>query len=216
MGLGWVTTMIQQGLVGLASIQTVLQQKLSRSHLKSLTQTGLKSLFAENRLTVDNLSYRYPLSNKDTLKNVSFNIKARTGNWTTRTYRFRQINSCQWIEPLFGHGKRVHFCWKQDLAELSDNDIRTCIRKSNSRGLFCFQTLLKTTSDFLKLLMNQKVQNIFPKNLRSAAMEEEVGRFPRTGKNNGWRKRHNALRWTKAENQPGKGYVETLQPADSG
>ena len=75
MGLGWVTTMIQQGLVGLASIQTVLQQELSRSHLKSLTQTGLKSLFAENRLTVDNLNYRYPLSNKDTLKNVSFNIK---------------------------------------------------------------------------------------------------------------------------------------------
>ena len=52
MGLGWVTTMIQQGLVGLSSIQTVLQQKVPRSQLKSLPKTMLKSLFAENELTV--------------------------------------------------------------------------------------------------------------------------------------------------------------------
>ena len=35
MGLGWVTTMFQQGLIGLTSIQTVLQQDLPRANLTS-------------------------------------------------------------------------------------------------------------------------------------------------------------------------------------
>ena len=128
MGLGWVTTMIQQGLVGLASIQTVLQQKLSRSHLKSLTQTGLKTLFSENRLTVDNLSYRYPLSNKDTLKNVSFNIKPGQVIGLLGRIGSGKSTLVNGLNRYLDMGKGSIFVGKQDLAELSDNDIRTCIR----------------------------------------------------------------------------------------
>ncbi|GIT71749.1 MAG: hypothetical protein Ct9H300mP28_15630 [Pseudomonadota bacterium] len=57
---------------------------------------------------------------------------------------------------------------------------------------------------------NTSVKSFFP-----AAMEEEVGRFPEQEKTMVGEKGI-MLSVDKTENQPGKGYVETLQPADSG
>ena len=177
MGLGWVTTMIQQGLVGLASIQTVLQQKLSRSHLKSLTQTGLKSLFAENRLTVDNLSYRYPLSNKDTLKNVSFNIKPGQVIGLLGRIGSGKSTLVNGLNRYLDMGKESIFVGNQDLAELSDNDIRTCIRTVTQEP-FLFSDTVENNIRFTEAINESESPEHFRKILRSAAMEEEVGRFP--------------------------------------
>ena len=177
MGLGWVTTMIQQGLVGLASIQTVLQQKLSRSHLKSLPQTGLKSLFAENRLTVDNLSYRYPLSNKDTLKNVSFNIKPGQVIGLLGRIGSGKSTLVNGLNRYLDMGKGSIFVGNQDLAELSDNDIRTCIRTVTQEP-FLFSDTVENNIRFTEAINESESPEHFRKILRSAAMEEEVGRFP--------------------------------------
>ena len=177
MGLGWVTTMIQQGLVGLASIQTVLQQKLSRSHLKSLTQKGLKSLFAENRLTVDNLSYRYPLSNKDTLKNVSFNIKPGQVIGLLGRIGSGKSTLVNGLNRYLDMGKGAIFVGKQDLAELSDNDIRSCIRTVTQEP-FLFSDTVENNIRFSEAINESESPEHFRKILRSAAMEEEVGRFP--------------------------------------
>lgn len=177
MGLGWVTTMIQQGLVGLASIQTVLQQKLSRSHLKSLPQTGLKSLFAENRLTVDNLSYRYPLSNKDTLKNVSFNIKPGQVLGLLGRIGSGKSTLVNGLNRYLDMGKGSIFVGNQDLAELSDNDIRTCIRTVTQEP-FLFSDTVENNIRFTEAINESESPENFRKILRSAAMEEEVGRFP--------------------------------------
>ncbi len=177
MGLGWVTTMIQQGLVGLASIQTVLQQKLPRSHLKSLPQARLKSLFAENRLTVDNLSYRYPLSNKDTLKNVSFNIKPGQVIGLLGRIGSGKSTLVNGLNRYLDMGKGSIFVGKQDLAELSDNDIRTCIRTVTQEP-FLFSDTVENNIRFSEAINESKNPEHFRKILRSAAMEEEVGRFP--------------------------------------
>ena len=177
MGLGWVTTMIQQGLVGLASIQTVLQQKLSRSHLKSLPQTGLKSLFAENRLTVDNLSYRYPLSNKDALKNLSFNIKPGQVIGLLGRIGSGKSTLVNGLNRYLDMGKGAIFVGKQDLAELSDNDIRTCIRTVTQEP-FLFSDTVENNIRFSEAINESESPEHFRKILRSAAMEEEVGRFP--------------------------------------
>ena len=177
MGLGWVTTMIQQGLVGLASIQTVLQQKLPRSHLKSLPQTGLKSLFAENRLTVDKLSYRYPLSNKDTLKNVSFNIKPGQVIGLLGRIGSGKSTLVNGLNRYLDMGKGSIFVGNQDLAELSDNDIRTCIRTVTQEP-FLFSDTVENNIRFSEAINESESPKHFRKILRSAAMEEEVGRFP--------------------------------------
>ena len=177
MGLGWVTTMIQQGLVGLASIQTVLQQKLSRSHLKSLTQTGLKSLFAENRLTVDNLSYRYPLSNKDALKNLSFNIKPGQVIGLLGRIGSGKSTLVNGLNRYLDMGKGAIFVGKQDLAELSDNDIRTCIRTVTQEP-FLFSDTVENNIRFSEAINESESVEHLRNILRSAAMEEEIGRFP--------------------------------------
>ena len=177
MGLGWVTTMIQQGLVGLASIQTVLQQKLPRSHLKSLSQTRLKSLFAENRLTVDNLSYRYPLSNKDTLKNVSFNIKPGQVIGLLGRIGSGKSTLVNGLNRYLEMGKGYIFVGKRDLAELSDNDIRTCIRTVTQEP-FLFSDTIENNIRFSEAIHESESPERFRNILRSAAMEEEVGRFP--------------------------------------
>ena len=177
MGLGWVTTMIQQGLVGLASIQTVLQQKLPRSHLKSLSQTRLKSLFAENRLTVDNLSYRYPLSNKDTLKNVSFNIKPGQVIGLLGRIGSGKSTLVNGLNRYLDMGNGYIFVGKQDLDELSDNDIRTCIRTVTQEP-FLFSDTVENNIRFSEAIHESESPEHFRNILRSAAMEEEVGRFP--------------------------------------
>ena len=177
MGLGWVTTMIQQGLVGLASIQTVLQQKLPRSHLKSFPQTELKSLFAENRLTVDKLSYRYPLSNKDTLKNVSFNIKPGQVIGLLGRIGSGKSTLVNGLNRYLDMGKGSIFVGNQDLAELSDNDIRTCIRTVTQEP-FLFSDTVENNIRFTEAINESESPEHFRKILHSAAMEEEVGRFP--------------------------------------
>ena len=177
MGLGWVTTMIQQGLVGLASIQTVLQQKLPRSHLKSLSQTRLKSLFAENRLTVDNLSFRYPLSNKDTLKNVSFNIKPGQVIGLLGRIGSGKSTLVNGLNRYLDMGKGYIFVGKRDLAELSDNDIRTCIRTVTQEP-FLFSETVENNIRFSEAIHESESPEHFRNILRSASMEEEVWRFP--------------------------------------
>ena len=143
MGLGWLTTMIQQGFIGLSSIQTVLQQEVPRRQLKSLPQAGLKSLFAENKLTVDNLSYRYPFSNKDTLKNVSFNIKPGQVIGLLGRIGSGKSTLVNGLNRYLDMGKGAIFVGKQDLAELSDNDIRSCIRTVSQEPFLFSDTVVK-------------------------------------------------------------------------
>jgi len=181
MGLGWLTTMIQQGLVGLASIQTVLQQKLTRSHFKSLPQTGLKSLFAENKLTVSNLSYRYPSSNKDTLKNINFNIKPGQVIGLLGRIGSGKSTLVNGLNRYLDMGKGSIFVGKQDLAELSDSDIRTCIRTVTQEP-FLFSDTVENNIRFSETTNESESPEHFKKILRSAAMEEEVERFPKQEK----------------------------------
>ncbi len=177
MGLGWVTTMIQQGLVGLSSIQTVFEQKLTRSHLKSLPQKRLKSLFAENRLTVDNLSYSYPLSKKDTLKNVTFKINPGQVIGLLGRIGAGKTSLVNGLNRYLDMGKGAIFVGKQDLAELSDNDIRTCIR-TVTQDPFLFSDTVESNIRFSEGINESDSPEHFQKILRSVAIEEEVGRFP--------------------------------------
>jgi len=175
-GLGWLTTMVQQGLVGLTSIQTVLQQKLPRSHLKSLPEKALKSLMAENRLTVENLSYRYPLSKKDTLKKISFNINPGEVIGLLGRIGSGKSTLVNGLNRYLDMGKGSIFVGKQDLAELSDNDIRTFIRTVTQEP-FLFSDTVENNIRFSEEINESESREYFQKTIRSAAMEKELGRF---------------------------------------
>ena len=180
-GLGWVTTMIQQGLVGLSSIQTVLQQELPRSHLKSLPQKGLNSLFTENSLRVINLSYRYPFNNKDTLKNVSFNIEQGQVIGLLGRIGSGKSTLVNGLNRYLDVGKGSIFVGNQDLAELSDNDIRTYIRTVTQEP-FLFSDTVENNIRFSEANNELESPEKFQIILNSSALEEEVRRFPKQEK----------------------------------
>ncbi len=180
-GLGWVTTMIQQGLVGLSSIQTVLQQELPRSHLKSLPQKGLNSLFTENSLRVINLSYRYPFNNKDTLKNLSFNIEQGQVIGLLGRIGSGKSTLVNGLNRYLDVGKGSIFVGNQDLAELSDNDIRTSIRTVTQEP-FLFSDTVENNIRFSEANNELESPEKFQIILNSSALEEEVRRFPKQEK----------------------------------
>ncbi len=180
-GLGWVTTMIQQGLLGLSSIQTILQQELPRSHLKSIPKKGLKTLFTENSLSVDNLSYRYPLSNKDTLKNVSFNIEPGQVMGLLGRIGSGKSTLVNGLNRYLDVGKGSIFVGNQDLAELSDNDIRSSIRTVTQEP-FLFSDTIENNIRFSEAINELESPEQFRNILHLAAIEEEVERFPKREK----------------------------------
>ena len=58
MGLGWVTTMFQQGMVGLASGQSVLQQPEPFAGRQSLPEAQQKNLFQDSLISFHAYSKR--------------------------------------------------------------------------------------------------------------------------------------------------------------
>ena len=177
MGLGWVSTMIQQGLVGLSSIQTVLQQKLPRTNIESLPQNELKSLFTEKGLAVNNLSYRYPMSKKDALQNICCQINPGQVIGLLGRIGSGKSTLVNGLNRYLDMGTGSIFIGKKDLAELSDNDIRSCIRTVTQEP-FLFSDSVENNIRFSEDLDNIENLEHFRNIIRAAALEDEVARFP--------------------------------------
>ena len=181
MGLGWVTTMFQQGLIGLTSIQTVLQQDLPRAKLLPLPEPKRKKLFAENGLRVKNLNYRYPDGNKDVLRKINFTIRpgqiigvlGRIGSG--KSTLVNALNRYLDISP------GSIFLGEQDLASLSDNDLRTSVRTVTQEP-FLFSDTVENNVTFADADYDSIDPEHFREILRAAALETEVARFPKKEK----------------------------------
>ena len=181
MGLGWVTTMFQQGLIGLTSIQTVLQQDLPRAKLLQLPEPERKKLFVENGLRVKNLNYRYPDGNKDVLRKINFTIRpgqiigvlGRIGSG--KSTLVNALNRYLDISP------GSIFLGEQDLASLSDNDLRTSVRTVTQEP-FLFSDTVENNVTFADADYDSIDPEHFREILLAAALETEVARFPKKEK----------------------------------
>jgi len=74
MGLGWVLTVFQQGFVGIASIQTIMDRKGIDDELEDLSNSKISSLFNKG-IRIENLTYKYHDADKPVLKKITFKIK---------------------------------------------------------------------------------------------------------------------------------------------
>ena len=176
MGLGWVTTMFQQGLVGLTSIQTVLQQDLPRANLISLPEKKLKSLFAEGGLKVNNLSYHYPESKKDVLRHINFSIHPGQVIGVLGRIGSGKSTLVNGLNRYLDMGKGSIYLGDQDLATLSDKDVRTCIRTVTQLP-FLFSDTAENNINFALENGDSDDRELFQKILYSAALDKEVARF---------------------------------------
>jgi ATP-binding cassette subfamily B multidrug efflux pump len=181
MGLGWVTTMFQQGLIGLTSIQTILQQDLPRAKLLPLQEPKRAKLFAENGLSVKNLNYRYPDGNKDVLRKINFTIhpgqiigvlgRIGSGKSTLVNALNRYID----IRP------GSIFLGEHDLSTLSDNDLRTSIRTVTQEP-FLFSDTVENNVTFADTDYDSVDPEHFREILSAVSLDTEVARFPKQEK----------------------------------
>ncbi|USD59579.1 ABC transporter ATP-binding protein [Vibrio sp. SCSIO 43140] len=73
MALGRIATIYQRGMVGITSVQTILNADIPEIDTQTLPSSKIESLKGQT-LSVRNLSYRYPGDEKLTLDNISFDI----------------------------------------------------------------------------------------------------------------------------------------------
>ncbi len=177
MGLGWLTTIIETGMIGVASVETILNQETKESEVsKPPISSGIK-LF-ESGLEVRNLSYTYPGSQEPVLKEISFKIQpdqtigilGQIGSGKTTLVnclnRYLKVND----NSIFIGGK--------DINQLSFSDVRKIIR-TVSQDVFLFSDSVKNNILFGAEDESSITPQYLEKVIYDSALKDELEHFPK-------------------------------------
>lgn len=175
MGLGWVTTMFQQGLVGLASLETIIQQRIPFASVPSLPSAELATMF-DNGLRIQNFSYKYEEQDEAVLKDIDFTIlpgqtvgilgKIGSGKTT--------LVNClnRYLSVDDGH----IFFGDRDSNHLNFADVRKCIHTVTQEP-FLFSDTVEKNILFGDTEEN-KARGYLDQVIHESSLEEEIQRFP--------------------------------------
>lgn len=177
MGLGWLTTMLQQGMVGMASLETIIKQKVDKIDIPALPQKEQSQLF-DKGLKVQNLSYSYEDQDEPVLKNIEFEIfpnqtvgilgEVGSGKTTLVNCLNRYLSIDSGMVQLGDH----------DLSELAFSDVRATVR-TVSQESFLFSDTVQNNIEFgLKFGETSKPEKL-KEIVYQSALKEEVERFPK-------------------------------------
>ena len=176
MGLGWLTTIFETGMVGIASLETIFSQNPPGVETKNLDQAKRQQLLNEG-LQVTNLSYTYRGHEESALRNISFEIHP---NQTVgifgqigsgKTTLVNCLNRYLDIEP------GTVFLSDQDISQLSYADVRSTIR-TVSQDLFLFSDTIKNNILFGALGKQNVTQDQLDKVITESALSDDIKRFP--------------------------------------
>jgi ATP-binding cassette subfamily B protein len=176
MGLGWVTTMFQQGMVGLNSIQSVLQQPELFAGHQSLPKAQQENLFQDG-LTVRNLRFRYTENRPWVLQDINFHLKpgqtlgvlGRIG--AGKSTLVNCINRYLVAED-------GQICLNGiDINRLTYQDLRHSIRTVTQEP-FLFSDTVENNIAFAIENQPEDWQEHFSSLLQQAALWEEIDKFP--------------------------------------
>ena len=174
MGLGWLTTLYQQGMVGMTSLETIINAKTPHEGMENLAAKTRKSLF-DKGLTVKNLNFAY--KGETVLTDISFSIlpgqtvgilgKIGAG----KTSLVNCLN--RYLEPPPG----TVFLGDKDILKLSFEDLRRSVR-TVSQDVFLFSESVEQNILFGQEATEhpgeEKVQNV----VYESALRDEVEHFP--------------------------------------
>ncbi|MDT8445274.1 MAG: ABC transporter ATP-binding protein [bacterium] len=174
MGLGWLSTLFQQSMVGVESIQTILSQETPKKHLPRLAAQEGKSLF-EKGLKVEGLAYQYDDGEHPVLEHISFEVlphrtlgilgKIGSGKSTL-------VNCLNgYLQPPPG----TIFVGGRDITEMNPKDLREQIR-TVSQDVFLFSETVRNNILFggQEPPTSEELLTLIDK----AALSDEVARFP--------------------------------------
>lgn len=180
MALGWVSTMVQQGIVGIESLQSISQKKGAFSEIPNLPQKEAAHLF-DGGVEIKNLRFSYPGQDQATLAGIDLTILpgqtvgilGRIGSGKTTLVNC--LNRYLVIEEgqIFFSGR--------DINGFSHADLRNSVRTITQEP-FLFSDTVRANIEFGCLDELEKKPMDLEKILHESALEEEIRRFPQQEK----------------------------------
>lgn len=176
MGLGWITTMIQHGMVGIESIQTIDQQKGLYSEIQSLPPKESAHLF-DAGMEVNDLHFQYQGQHEATLQGVSFNILPGQTIGILGQIGSGKTTLVNCLNRYLAAEDGQIFFGDKDINRLSHADIRHAVR-TVTQDPFLFSDSVEKNIAFGALENPEDFAVDLKTILYESALEEEVARFP--------------------------------------
>lgn len=176
-GLGWLTTILQQGLVGVSSIQSVMSQEVPRKDTKDLPKPKLKSLF-EQGLECKNLTFAYGETAEPVLKTINFKIMP---NQTVGILGQVGSGKTTLVNCLNGYldiNDNQVFLGDTDINTMSYSDLSSVIR-TVSQDIFLFSDTVDQNINFGCRDEGELSKQVMEDIVTESALKEEVERFPK-------------------------------------
>jgi len=179
MGLGWLTTMYQQGMVGIASLETILKQEVAKGDISPLPAPVTKQLF-ETGIQVNGLNFSYPGQEEKVLESLSFEILP---GQTVGILGQVGAGKTTLVNCLNGYlsvpdGKIT--LGGKDLNQLAFSDIRAVVR-TVSQDIFLFSDTVENNVIFGSPEGEPVTGESLKQVLFESALAKEVTRFPQQG-----------------------------------
>ncbi len=175
MGLGWITTIIQQSMVGVESIESILSKEEPTQNIAPIDQKATE-LF-EGGIEVKGLSYTYPDQTQPVLTDINFKIDPCKTIGILGPIGSGKTTLVNCLNGYLPTKKGEISLGGKDITEIPRQDLRQVV-KTVSQDAFLFSDTLKNN-----IIFGAVKEDISPENLdRSiyeSALQEEVERFPK-------------------------------------
>ncbi|MFV0290544.1 MAG: ABC transporter ATP-binding protein [Mangrovibacterium sp.] len=173
MSLGWVLTIFQQGIVGIESLQTILNREGEDDHRASLDANVKQDLF-QHGIKIQNLSYAFPNSTSNTLSNISFQINPGEIIGITGEVGAGKSTLINCINGYLRTESGMILFGKLDANEIKSDDIRHVVR-TVSQDTFLFSDTIENNIIFGSQ-KNNNARNLDDAIYKSA-LKDEILRF---------------------------------------
>jgi len=176
MGLGWVTTIFQTGLIGISSLMTIFNEVIPEAEIVPLPTPSKNQLFDQG-LVVKGLSYTYTDQDIPVLDDISFSIMpnqtvgilGKIGSGKTTL-----VNCLNRYLPIeAGHV----ILGKHDLRSLSLIDVRSVIH-TVSQDVFLFSDSIENNIQFGAEGDRSKDEQDLERVISESALQDDILRFP--------------------------------------
>ncbi|SHJ21157.1 ATP-binding cassette, subfamily B [Tangfeifania diversioriginum] len=127
MGLGWLLTVLQQGFVGISSLQTIMNRNGVDDERKLLPVHEKEQLFKDG-IHVKNLSYTYHNGERPELKDISFSIEPGQVIGLTGKVGSGKTTLINCLNGYLRPEKGMVYFGEKDAAFLRGEDIRSLVR----------------------------------------------------------------------------------------
>ncbi len=171
MSLGWVLTVMQQGMVGIESIQTILSREGEDEN--RISTDNSKNLFHKG-IFVKNLSYKFHDNQQESLQNISFEIKPNTVIGVTGAVGSGKSTLINCLNGYLRPEEGMIFFDNIDANSLKTKDIRNSVR-TVSQEVFLFSDTIENNIIFGA--EKSEITNNFDQTIFRAALKDEISRF---------------------------------------